>query len=120
MTAFEDFCRDFAERAADSPLKIETDPENEIAKVFGQRITALARAKNGLADIAELADATAEHHPYWLLLSSCAEIAGRVLDRWEGELTPDDVSGMEWSARNIGGALGRISGSAGSEPDRRA
>jgi len=34
----------------------------------------LARARNGLNDMRELAYTTAEHHPYWNLLYNCSEI----------------------------------------------
>ena len=67
---FENFYNDLLDLAKkyekqNIPLKIEQDLENNIVKIFGEKINSLARAKNGLNDITELAYATAEHHPYW-------------------------------------------------------
>ena len=59
------------------------------------KITSLARSQNGLNDIPELAHATAEHHPYWNLLSNCSEIVHTVLNNWKKSLSPDDVADIE-------------------------
>ncbi len=73
MTNFENFYDDLLDLAKkyerqNTPLKIENDLEYNIIKIFGEKITSLARARNGLNDVAELAYTTAEHHPYWNLL----------------------------------------------------
>ena len=88
MTGFESFYHELLDLAKkhekeNTPLKIQQDLENDIIKIFGPNISSLARAKNGLADISELAYATAEHHPYWNLLYNCSEIASSVLEKME-------------------------------------
>ncbi len=89
-------------------LKIEGDADSGIIKILDQRITPLARAKTGLCDVAELAHATAEHHPYWQVLSGCSDIAGPILEKWHDSLSPDDLSEIDWALRNINDALERI------------
>ena len=91
-----------------TPLKIEKDLENNIAKIFGEKITSLERAKNGLNDILELGYATAEHHPYWKLLYSCSEVTGTVLEKWNDSLTEDDLSDMEWNLKEFRQSLDKI------------
>ena len=67
MTDFEDFHHDLIELVKkyeiNLGLKIEEDLEHDIIKIFGQKITSLARAQNGLNDMTELSYTTAEHHP---------------------------------------------------------
>jgi len=41
--------------------------------------------------MAELSYTTAEHHPYWKLLYSCAEISKTTLEKWNSELTSDEL-----------------------------
>ena len=50
MTNFENFYHDLLDLAKkyeqqNTPLKIETDLENDIIKIFGEKITSLIRAK---------------------------------------------------------------------------
>ncbi len=52
MASFEDFYNDLANLVEkyeknNTPLKLEQDLENGIIKIFGEKITALARAKMG-------------------------------------------------------------------------
>ncbi len=90
------------------PLKIENDLENDIVKIFGEKITSLARARNGLNDVAELAYATAEHHPYWNLLYNCSEITSSVLEKWKESLSADDLSDIEWAIKELNQSLEKI------------
>ena len=46
-----------------TPLKVEKDLDVNIVKIFGKNITALARAKNGLIDVTELAYANSRTPP---------------------------------------------------------
>ena len=85
----------------DIPLKIEQDLENDIVKIFGAKITSLARAQNGLNDVTELAYTTAEHHPYWNLLYNCSEIAHTVLDKWKNSLSTNDLKDIDWALKEI-------------------
>ncbi len=113
MTNFENFYHDLLELAKkyelqNTPLKIENDLENDIIKIFGEKITSIARAKNGLTDVAELAYATAEHHPYWNLLYNCSEIANNVLEKWKESLSKDDLSDIEWAIKELNQSLEKI------------
>ena len=106
MTSFDAFYNDLLElvnkhEKNNTPLKVEKDLESNIVKVFGENITSLARAKNGLNDVTELAYATAEHHPYWNLLYNCSEIANIVLEKWKHELSKKDASDIEWSIKEL-------------------
>lgn len=91
-----------------TPLKVQKDLDVNIVKIFGENITALARAKNGLIDVTELAYATAEHHPYWNLLYNCSEIANIVLEKWKNELSIKDTSDIEWSIKELKQSLEKI------------
>ena len=112
MTVFDKFHHDLTELVKkyeiDLGLKIEEDLEYEIIKIFGTKITSLARAQNGLNDVTELAHATAEHHPYWNLLSNCSEIGHTVLDNWKKSLSSDDIADVEWAIKEINQTLEKI------------
>lgn len=114
MTAFDTFYNDLHElvdkhEKNNTPLKVEKDLDTDIVKIFGENVTALARAKNGLNDVTELAYATAEHHPYWNLLYNCSEIANIVLEKWKSELSKKDASDIEWSIKELKQSLEKIS-----------
>ncbi len=113
MTNFKNFYDDLLDLAKkyqqqNIPLKIENDLENDIVKIFGEKITSLARARNGLNDVAELAYATAEHHPYWNLLYNCTEIASSVLEKWKESLSEEDLSDIEWALKELNQSLDKI------------
>jgi len=113
MTAFDVFYNDLIElvnrhEKSNTALKVEKDLEFDIVKIFGEHITALARAKNGLNDMTELAYATAEHHPYWNLLYNCSEIANIVLEKWKDELSQNDTNDIEWSIKELKQSLEKI------------
>ena len=113
MTNFENFYQDLLDLAKkheleNTPLKIEKDLENDIVKIFGEKITSLARAKNGLNDVTELSYAAAEHHPYWNLLYNCSEIANTVLDKWKDSLSAEDFSDIDWALKELNQTLEKI------------
>ena len=112
MNNFENFRQDLIDLVKkyehDVPLKVEEDIENNIIKIFGAKITSLARAQNGLNDMTELAYTTAEHHPYWNLLYNCSDIANTVLDKWKNSLSSDDVADIEWALKQINQTLEKI------------
>ena len=54
------------------------------------------RAERALYDIQELADSTAEHHPYWALLYNCSQISKLILEKWNDDLTQDDLNEIRW------------------------
>ncbi len=95
----QDFVKTFEQE--NLQLKMESDLDNDIIKIFGEKISSLARAKNGLGDLGELAYSTAEHHPYWNLLYQCVQIATTVLDKWESKLTAEELSEINWSIDEI-------------------
>jgi len=113
MTSFDAFYNDLLElvnkhEKNNTPLKVEKDLEADLVKIFGENITALTRAKNGLNDVTELAYATAEHHPYWNLLYNCSEITNTILDKWKSELSKKDISDIEWSIKELKQSLEKI------------
>ena len=113
MIDFENFYNDLLDLAKkyelqNVPLKIEKDLENDVIKIFGQKITSLARAQNGLNDVTELAYTTAEHHPYWNLIYNCSEITNSVLEQWRGSLSEDDFSDIEWAIKELNQTLEKI------------
>jgi hypothetical protein len=113
MDTFEDFFNDLVALAKkyeknNVSIKIENDSENTIIKIFGEKITALARAKNGLNDATELAYTTAEHHPYWNLLYNSSEIANTVLDKWKDKLSQEDTDEIKWAIKELSQALEKI------------
>ena len=113
MADFENFYYDLLElvkkyEQQNIPLKVEKDFEGNIIKIFGENITSIARAKNGLNDVAELAYATAEHHPYWNLLYNCSEIANTILENWKDVLALDDLTEIEWDIQELFHSLEKI------------
>ncbi|MDC0605792.1 hypothetical protein OAO63_04005 [Nitrosopumilus sp.] len=112
MSDFDNFHHDLMELVKkyenDLGLKVEEDLEHDIIKIFGVKITSLARAQNGLNDMTELAYTTAEHHPYWNLLYNCSEIGHTVLDKWKKSLSSDDISDIEWALKEINQTLEKI------------
>ena len=59
--------------------------------------TQLVKDVTDLVDkMAELSYTVAEHHPYWKLLYSCVEISRIVLERWNDEISTDDVDEIRW------------------------
>ena len=112
MTDFNNFHHELMELVKkyenDLGLKVEEDLEHDIIKIFGVKITSLARAQNGLNDMTELAYTTAEHHPYWNLLYNCSEIGHTVLDKWKKSLSSDDISDIEWALKEINQTLEKI------------
>ena len=112
MTDFNNFHHDLNELVKkyenDLGLKIEEDLEHDIIKIFGVKITSLARAQNGLNDMTELAYTTAEHHPYWNLLYNCSEIGHTILDKWKKSMSSEDISDIEWALKEINQTLEKI------------
>ncbi len=113
MTTFEDFYNDLVTLAekyekSNVSIKLEKDLENDIIKIFGEKITALARAKNGLNDVTELSYATAEHHPYWNILYNSSEIANTILEKWTGKLSKEDADEIQWQIKEISQTLEKI------------
>ena len=61
----------------------------------------VSRAERALYDIQELADSTAEHHPYWILLYNCSQISKLILEKWNDELTEEDLTEIRWMVSEL-------------------
>lgn len=88
--------------------KIGIDKEAHMIRIYGMDSDHIKRAFSGLGEVLELAYTTAEHHPYWTLLYHAVEISKAVLERWESELTADQISEMSWRCDEIKMALDRL------------
>lgn len=88
--------------------KLGFDEEAGIIRIYGEGSDSIKRAHSGLSEVLELAYTTAEHHPYWSLLYHANEIARTTLEKWESELTPDQVSELSWRCDEIKMALERL------------
>ncbi len=113
MASFQDFHKSLLELVKSfeekkTQLKLESDPESNIIKIFGENIDSLARAKNGLEDFSELAYTTAEHHPYWNLLYNCSQISKIVLEKWQGDLSKEELEEIEWSIKELQNTCNKI------------
>ncbi|MGI0018419.1 MAG: hypothetical protein ACREA1_06905 [Nitrosotalea sp.] len=82
-------------------VKIHSDPDSNIIRIYGERSDGLTLAKTGLEEIEELALTTAEHHPYWGLLYNSSEIIKTVLEKWNGALSEDEIKQITWCADEI-------------------
>ena len=113
MSNFENFYNELLELISKYEqnhvaLKIEKDLENEIIKIFGEKITSLSRAQNGLNDVSELAFTAAEHHPFWNILYNCSEITTLILEKWNDKLSTKDFDDIMWSQKEINHTLKKI------------
>ena len=77
-------------------LKVEEDAALNIIRIFGEKADSVSRAKSGLEDVVELAYATAEHHPYWTLLYNSSLISKVILEKWNEDLSEEDLSEIQW------------------------
>ena len=82
-------------------LKVEEDDALNIIRIFGKNADSVSRAKNGLEDAVELAYATAEHHPYWVLLYNSSLISKAVLEKWNENLSKEDLSEIQWMVSEL-------------------
>ncbi|MDQ5863810.1 MAG: hypothetical protein M3263_02895 [Thermoproteota archaeon] len=89
-------------------FKVSVDKDANIVRIYGEGSHHIKRASSGLGEVMELAYTTAEHHPYWAILYNAAEICKTVLDKWESELTQDQMSEMSWRCDEIKMALERL------------
>jgi hypothetical protein len=89
-------------------FKVSVDRDAGIVRIYGEDSHYIKRASSGLGEVLELAYTTAEHHPYWAILYNGTEICKTILERWESELTADQISEMSWRCDEIKMALGRL------------
>ena len=89
-------------------LRVEEDLAINIIRIFGESIDSVSRAKNGLEDVLELAYTTAEHHPYWGLLYNCSQISKSILEKWDDELTKEDLSEIRWMVSELENSCNKL------------
>lgn len=90
-------------------VKLRSDPNSNIVRIYGERSDGVALAKTGLEEIEELALTTAEHHPYWSLLYNGAQILKIVLEKWNDNLTDDEIKEILWYVDTIKNSTSNIS-----------
>lgn len=88
--------------------KVGVDRDAGIIRIYGEGSDYIQRASSGLEEMLELAYTTAEHHPYWAVLYHAAEISKATLEKWESDLTADQISEMSWRCDEIKMALDRL------------
>jgi hypothetical protein len=89
-------------------FKISVDRDASVIRIYGEDSHHIKRASSGLGEVMELAYTTAEHHPYWAILYNASEICKTVLEKWESDLTDDQMSEMSWRCDEIKMALERL------------
>jgi len=99
--------------------KVGVDRDADIVRIYGEGSDYLRRASSGLEEMLELAYTTAEHHPYWAVLYHASEISKITLEKWESDLTADQISEMLWRCDEIKMALDRMTGECGAREDTR-
>ena len=92
----------------DISTRVGVDRDAGIIRIYGEGSDYIKRASSGLSEILELAYTTAEHHPYWLVLYHAAEVCKAVLEKWESELSADQLSEMSWRCDEIKMALDKL------------
>ena len=68
----------------------------------------VSRAERALYDIQELADSTAEHHPYWVLLYNCSQISKSILEKWNDNLTEEDLNEIRWMISELENSCNKL------------
>jgi len=121
--SFSDFYKSLIElvktfEEKDTILKVEEDLALNIIRIFGEGIDSVSRAKNGLEEVVELSYTTAEHHPYWALLYNCSQISKSILEKWNDELTEEDLSEIRWMISELENSCSRLKNKVKSQDSR--
>ena len=82
-------------------IKVEEDLASKIIQIFGEGTDIVVRAKNGLENVVELGYTVAEHHPYWGLLHNCSQISKTVLDKWDENISKEELSEIQWMINEL-------------------
>ena len=113
MTGFDDFCTslesvvdEFGKKGVQ--LRLRVGERSHTVTVLGDGATALSQAREGIDGVEELALDAAEHHPYWRLLYHCTQISRLVIERWNSEMTGDEIRQIEWSAVELENAARKL------------
>ncbi len=99
-------------------LKVEEDLALNIIRIFGEGVDSVSRAKNGLEEVVELSYTTAEHHPYWALLYNCSQISKSILEKWDDELTEEDLSEIRWMISELENSCNKLKNKVESQDSR--
>jgi len=99
-------------------LKVEEDLALNIIQIFGDGVDSVSRAKNGLEEVVELSYTTAEHHPYWALLYNCSQISKSILEKWNDELTEEDLSEIRWMISELENSCNKLKNKVESQDSR--
>ena len=99
-------------------LKVEEDLALNIIRIFGEGIDSVSRAKNGLEEVVELSYTTAEHHPYWALLYNSSHISKSILEKWNDELTEEDLSEIRWMISELENSCNKLKNKVKSQDSR--
>ena len=99
-------------------LKVEEDLALNIIQIFGDGVDSVSRAKNGLEEVVELSYTTAEHHPYWALLYNCSQISKSILEKWNDELTEEDLSEIRWMISELENSCNKLKNKVKSQDSR--
>jgi len=78
----------------------------------------VSRAEKALYDIQELADSTAEHHPYWVLLYNCSQISKLILEKWNDDLTEEDLSEIRWMVSELENSCDKLKNKVESQDNK--
>ena len=89
--------------------KVGVDRDAGIIRIYGEDSDYIKRASSGLAEMLELAYTTAEHHPYWAVLYHAVEISKIALEKWNSDLTADQLNEMSWRCDEIKMGLDKLS-----------
>lgn len=89
-------------------IKVLADTDSGIIRIYDQDTDCLKRATSSLNDLLELSYSTAEHHPYWALLYNATEILKTILDKWEADLSRDEIDNMTWKSDELSMALRKL------------
>lgn len=81
--------------------RVGVDGDAGIVKVYTEKSDALKKASSGLAEVLELAYTTAEHHPYWGMLYHATEISKMLLEKWDSDLSADNLLEIAWRCDEI-------------------
>lgn len=82
-------------------LKLHPDLEANIIRIYGEKTDSIRLAKVGLEEISELAYTTTEHHPYWNLIYNSSQILKIVLEKWDDNLTKEELDEISWNTDEI-------------------
>lgn len=89
-------------------VKVRSDNEAGMIRIYGEASDMLKRAISGLQEISELAYTTAEHHPYWGIIYHTIEISKITLEKWNDELGNNELSELLWRVEEIKSMLQRL------------